>query len=220
MANVLCVSHQQVFRAKVVEWPWHQRYSIIKVLINQNITFHLPKYNSNMFCVLKVITDKLTLLCLTMYSAIFLQSLLWDLNQMTSHVHTTRPPPPPPPLNRLTSCLGTRPPLNRSTSCLGRKGQVAILENSAIWRHTNVNNTRVLYTGYSYHMIREFEGELSGVLMERICRQWAEWWQMTSSSFVSPLDCLTSFLGISLSRAVSSFGRITNVPKLAITAES
>ena len=50
---------------------------------------------------------------------------------------------------------------------------------------------------------------------------------MTSSSFVSPLDCLTSFLGISLSRAVSSFGlpvyssihsrRITNVPKLAIT---
>ena len=114
----------------------------------------------------------------------------------------------------------TRPPLNRSTSCLGRKGQVAILENSAIWRHTNVNNTRVLYTGYSYHMIREFEGELSGVLMERICRQWAEWWQMTSSSFVSPLDCLTSFLGISLSRAVSSFGRITNVPKLAITAES
>ena len=43
---------------------------------------------------------------------------------------------------------------------------------------------------------------------------------MTSSSFVSPLDCLTSFLGISLSRAVSSFGRITNVPKLAITAES
>ena len=29
---------------------------------------------------------------------------------------------------------------------------------------------------------------------------------MTSSSFVSPLDCLTSFLGISLSRAVSSFG--------------
>ena len=112
------------------------------------------------------------------------------------------------------------PPLNRSTSCLGRKGQVAILENSAIWRHTNVNNTRVLYTGYSYHMIREFEGELSGVLMERICRQWAEWWQMTSSSFVSPLDCLTSFLGISLSRAVSSFGRITNVPKLAITAES
>ena len=26
----------------------------------------------------------------------------------------------------------TRPPLNRSTSCLGRKGQVAILENSAI----------------------------------------------------------------------------------------
>ena len=69
-------------------------------------------------------------------------------------------------------------------------------------------------------MIREFEGELSGVLMERICRQWAEWWQMTSSSFISPLDCLTSFLGISLSRAVSSFGRITNVPKLAITAES
>ena len=69
-------------------------------------------------------------------------------------------------------------------------------------------------------MIREFEGELSGVLMERICQQWAEWWQMTSSSFVSPLDCLTSFLGISLSRAVSSFGRITNVPKLAITAES
>ena len=114
----------------------------------------------------------------------------------------------------------TRPPLNRSTSCLGRKGQVAILENSAIWRHTNVNNTRVLYTGYSYHMIREFEGELSGVLMERICRQWAEWWQMTSSSFVSPLDCLTSFLGISLSRAVSSFGRITNVPKLVITAET
>ena len=45
-------------------------------MINQNITFHLPKYNSNMFCVLKVITDKLTLLCLTMYSAIFLQSLL------------------------------------------------------------------------------------------------------------------------------------------------
>ena len=43
-------------------------------MINQNITFHLPKYNSNMFCVLKVITDKLTLLCLTMYSAIFLQS--------------------------------------------------------------------------------------------------------------------------------------------------
>ena len=53
---------------------------------------------------------------------------------------------------------------------------------------------------------------------------------MTSSSFVSPLDCLTSFLAISLSRAVSSFGlpvyssihsrRITNVPKLAITAES
>ena len=30
-------------------------------MINQNITFHLPKYNSNMFCVLKVITDKLTL---------------------------------------------------------------------------------------------------------------------------------------------------------------
>ena len=59
-------------------------------MINQNITFHLPKYNSNMFCVLKVITDKLTLLCLTMYSAIFLQSLLWDLNQMTSHVHTRR----------------------------------------------------------------------------------------------------------------------------------
>ena len=29
---------------------------------------------------------------------------------------------------------------------------------------------------------------------------------MTSSSFVSPLDCLTSFLGISLSRAVSAFG--------------
>ena len=24
-------------------------------MINQNITFHLPKYNSNMFCVLKVI---------------------------------------------------------------------------------------------------------------------------------------------------------------------
>ena len=45
-------------------------------MIKQNITFHLPKYNSNMFCVLKVITDKLTLLCLTMYSAIFLQSLL------------------------------------------------------------------------------------------------------------------------------------------------
>ena len=43
---------------------------------------------------------------------------------------------------------------------------------------------------------------------------------MTSSSFVSPLDCLTSFLGISLSRAVSSFGRITNVSKSAITAES
>ena len=73
-------------------------------------------------------------------------------------------------------------------------------------------------------MIREFEGELSGVLMERICRQWAEWWQMTSSSFVSPLDCLTSFLGISLSRAVSSFGlpvyssihsrRITKCPKI------
>ena len=59
-------------------------------MINHNITFHLPKYNSNMFCVLKVITDKLTLLCLTMYSAIFLQSLLWDLNQMTSHVHTRR----------------------------------------------------------------------------------------------------------------------------------
>ena len=59
-------------------------------MINQNITFHLPKYNPNMFCVLKVITDKLTLLCLTMYSAIFLQSLLWDLNQMTSHVHTRR----------------------------------------------------------------------------------------------------------------------------------
>ena len=57
-------------------------------MINQNITFHLPKYNSNMFCVLKVITDKLTLLCLTMYSAIFLQSLLWDLNQMTSVGHT------------------------------------------------------------------------------------------------------------------------------------
>ena len=48
-------------------------------MINQNITFHLSKYNSNMFCVLKVITNKLTLLCLTMYSAIFLQSLLWDL---------------------------------------------------------------------------------------------------------------------------------------------
>ena len=60
-------------------------------MINQNITFHLPKYNSNMFCVLKVITDKLTLLCLTMYSAIFLQSLLWDLNQMTSDVHTRCP---------------------------------------------------------------------------------------------------------------------------------
>ena len=43
---------------------------------------------------------------------------------------------------------------------------------------------------------------------------------MTSSSFVSPLDCLTSFLGISLSRAVSSFGRITNVSKSAITAET
>ena len=57
-------------------------------MINQNITFHLPKYNSNMFCVLKVITDKLTLLCLTMYSAISLQSLLRDLNQMTSQVHT------------------------------------------------------------------------------------------------------------------------------------
>ena len=55
-------------------------------MINQNITFHLPKYN----CVLKVITDKLTLLCLTMYSAIFLQSLLEDLHQMTSHVHTRR----------------------------------------------------------------------------------------------------------------------------------
>ena len=47
---------------------------------------------------------------------------------------------------------------------------------------------------------------------------------MTSSSFVSPLDCLTSFLGISLSRAVSSFGlpvyssihsrRITKCPKI------
>ena len=60
-------------------------------MINQNITFHLPKYNSNMFCVLKVITDRLTLLCLTMYSAIFLQSLLWDLNQMTSHVHIRFP---------------------------------------------------------------------------------------------------------------------------------
>ena len=46
---------------------------------------------------------------------------------------------------------------------------------------------------------------------------------MTSSSFVSPLDCLTSFLGISLSRAVSSLGlpvyssihsrRITNAHK-------
>ena len=60
-------------------------------MINQNITFHLRKYNSNMFCVLKVITDKLTLLCLTMYSAIFLQSLLWDLNQMTSDVHTRFP---------------------------------------------------------------------------------------------------------------------------------
>ena len=60
-------------------------------MINQNITFHLPKYNSNMFCVLKVITDRLTLLCLTMYSAIFLQSLLWDLNQMTSQVHTRFP---------------------------------------------------------------------------------------------------------------------------------
>ena len=35
-----------------------------------------------------------------------------------------------------------------------------------------------------------------------------------------PLDCLTSFLGSSLSRAVSSFGRITIVLKLAITAES
>ena len=33
-------------------------------MINQNITFHLSKYNSNMFSVLKVITDKLTLLCL------------------------------------------------------------------------------------------------------------------------------------------------------------
>ena len=28
-------------------------------MINQNITFHLPKYNPNMFCVLKVIPDKL-----------------------------------------------------------------------------------------------------------------------------------------------------------------
>ena len=47
---------------------------------------------------------------------------------------------------------------------------------------------------------------------------------MTSSSFASPLDCLTSFLGISLSRAVSSFGlpvyssihsrRITKCPKI------
>ena len=47
---------------------------------------------------------------------------------------------------------------------------------------------------------------------------------MTSSSFVSPLDCLTSFLGISLSRTVSSFGlpvyssiysrRITKCPKI------
>ena len=45
-----------------------------------------------------------------------------------------------------------------------------------------------------------------------------------TSSFVSPLDCLTSFLGISLSRAVSSFGlpvyssihsrRITKCPKI------
>ena len=90
--------------------------------------------------------------------------------------------------------------------------------------------TQTQATAATCQMIREFEGELSGVLMERICRQWAEWWQMTSSSFVSPLDCLTSFLGVSLSRAVSSFGlpvyssihsrRITNVPKLAITAES
>ena len=47
---------------------------------------------------------------------------------------------------------------------------------------------------------------------------------MASSSFVSPLDCLTSFLGISLSRAVSSFGlpvyssihsrHITKCPKI------
>ena len=44
-------------------------------MMNQNITFHLPKYNSNMFCVLKVITDKPTLLCLK-YSDFFLQSLL------------------------------------------------------------------------------------------------------------------------------------------------
>ena len=66
--------------------------------------------------------------------------------------------------------------------------------------------TQTQATAATCQMIREFEGELSGVLMERICRQWAEWWQMTSSSFVSPLDCLTSFLGISLSRAVSSFG--------------
>ena len=90
--------------------------------------------------------------------------------------------------------------------------------------------TQTQATAATCQMIREFEGELSGVLMERICRQWAEWWQMTSASFVSPLDCLTSFLGISLSRVVSSFGlpvyssihsrRITNVPKLAITAES
>ena len=63
---------------------WHATVTINRApTINQNITFHLPKYNSNMFCVLKVITDKLTLLCLTMYSAIFLQSLLWDLWKVT-----------------------------------------------------------------------------------------------------------------------------------------
>ena len=127
----------------------------------------------------------------------------------------------------------TRPHLNRLTSCLGRKGQVAILE---IVR-SDVTQTKTSQCAFHRHKLQlphvrwfgNFEGELSGVLMERICRQWAEWWQMTSSSFVSPLDCLTSFLGISLSRAVSTFGlpvyssihsrRITNAQKLSITSE-
>ena len=64
----------------------------------------------------------------------------------------------------LTVDLSLGPPPQQIRSCLGRKGHVAILENSAIWRHTNVNNTRVLYTGYSYHMSDD-----SGVW------RWAEW---------------------------------------------
>ena len=41
-----------------------------------------------------------------------------------------------------------------------------------------------------------------------------------TSSFVSPLDCLTSFLGVSLSRAVATFGLPVYSSRLFIRAAS